>query len=211
MLSTCPSCLNQILHEDHRDSVVCECGENFSPFLTVSPIMEMNNSSPLIAMGEKNPILQDLGIEEHRESEFAESEAAFAELRTFGETLNSTESLPDAPLTPVAAPTENMNPNPVTSSAVPVASVVQNNSLHLPITAGDQIVGYSIETFMSPISIWCAANTDSEDPLKTSYQLLAQRSENLGANGVVSVRWSFTPDGSRILLTGTPVKCVKLA
>lgn len=217
MLSTCPSCLNQILHEDSQSSVICDCGENFSPFLNVPPLMDININSPLMAMAEKGPTLDAPSPSLENPLEFAESEAAFAELRNFGETLLSEgKETPDySSLQPPEEKEQVEKP-----STEPFAPVAQTDSQpswvpsttsqsSCVITAGDQLSGYVLEAFLPPISIWCPAQAESEDPLKSAHDMLAKRAEQIGANGVVSVRWSFTPDGARILLTGTPVKCRK--
>lgn len=222
MLSTCPSCLNQILHQDGDKTVRCECGEAFSPFLTMPPVMDLNSGPSLMAMGEKHSVLDSLPMEPARDpaavespsfTDYSESEAAFAELRNFGEGLgvinsdiseNLQEPAPSSPqasapdISKLEPSKQNFNPPDFTAPAV--------NCL---ITAGDSLSGYEIESFLSPLSIWCSASVDSEDPLKQAHEILSARAQKLGANGVVSVRWSFTPDGNRILLTGTPVKCRK--
>lgn len=203
MLSTCPSCLNQILHDDGAEMIRCECGEAFTPFLTMPPVMELNSNSSLMTMSEKIPPFTD----------YSESEAAFAELRNFGEGIGAIDSQiseiaqEPTPLQPPVSETGNGQPTPPNFSS-PTAQHPAETGGCL-ITAGDSLSGFEIDSFLSPLSIWCSASVDSEDPLKQAHEIISQRAIKLGANGVVSVRWSFTPDGSRILLTGTPVKCRK--
>jgi hypothetical protein len=188
----------------------------------MAPVMDLNSGPSLMAMGEKHSVADSLPMEPTRDpvavespsfTDYSESEAAFAELRTFGEGLGvinseASETLQEpTPLSPKASAPDlsklepskqNFNPPEFTAPTV--------NCL---ITAGDSLSGYEIESFLSPLSIWCSASVDSEDPLKQAHEILSARAQKLGANGVVSVRWSFTPDGNRILLTGTPVKCRK--
>jgi len=218
VLSTCPACLNQILHEDGKDTISCECGETFSPFLTVPPEMDFT-SGPLIAMAEKNTIvgptfsensnsMNEDFLAQNNSQDFSESEAAFAELRSFGETVS--ESGP--PELPVSSPIVSSSPTPTggTSVSQTPSEPLPSEAVHVcPITAGDELSGYTVDAFLPPISVWCSAKLEIEDPLKNAHDMLSQKATQLGANGVVSVRWSFTPDGSRILLTGTPVKCRK--
>lgn len=228
MLSTCPSCLNQILHEDSVDQVKCECGEAFSPFLSATPPVSFDSSS-LMAMSEKSsvqPVLEGPLSEPSSNGtsptetpsafDYSESEAAFAELRTFGEGLGAVDnelvqpssSSPNTPTSTTSAP--------VSQSGLPKAPPLGTTpssptalSSNCCITAGDSLDGYEIESFLAPLSVWCPSSVEAEDPLRQAHEMLAQRASSLGASGVVSVRWSFTPDGSRILLTGTPVKCRK--
>lgn len=201
MLSTCPSCLTQVLHEDGVAQLNCECGETFSPFLI--PVAEAHTGlqAPIMAMGE---------------NKYLESEAAFAELRDFGETLGDVLSSPavSAPEAQRAASDEQATPQ-VQMPNSPSASL---NTFPTPgpltsqcmITAGDSLAGFGIDTFLPPISVWTPTSLEADDPLAPAYNSLSQKADQLGANGVVSVRWSFTPDGSRILMNGTPVKCRKL-
>jgi hypothetical protein len=222
MLSTCPSCLTQILHEDGAEQINCDCGENFSPFLAVPPVMEMELNSPLMAVAGKSeavrPSLEESIAPENASdsplsANYAESEAAFAELRSFGESLDPlSPNIPMAP-EPQTRIEEPAQPGSANLQIVTSASSVQDNSSSMgqpcAMTAGDSLSGYEIDSFLSPISVLSTLSGDPEDPLKQAHATLAQRAQTLGANGVVSVRWAFTPDGSRILLTGTPVKCRK--
>ncbi|MBM4317924.1 MAG: hypothetical protein FJ116_10650 [Deltaproteobacteria bacterium] len=146
-------------------------------------------------------------------SDYSESESAFAELRNFGEALSSLgdsntqiPSQPDNIAPKTTAPPTLVSPMP--SIEVATIQPPPGNS-ECMITAGELFSGFHIETFLEPVSVWSPTTLDSEDPLRQGHQVLAQRALQMGANGVVSVRWSFTPDGSRILLTGTPVKCRK--
>jgi hypothetical protein len=201
LLSTCPNCLNQILHEDGVLQLKCECSEIFSPFLAPqSGLQPLDDNNDVAAV---SPSVSD----------YSESEAAFAELRTFGETLNSAP----APDTHVPLTTENSAPktappsthsNPVADVSV-AATAPQAGNSECMMTAGELFAGFQIETFLDPVSVWSQTTLEAEDPLRQGHQVLAQRVIQMGANGVVSVRWSFTPDGSRILITGTPVKCRK--
>lgn len=156
-----------------------------------------------MTMSEKTPPFTD----------YSESEAAFAELRSFGEELGAVDSQVSdmgqepAPLQPAASELQSAQQAPSISSSTLTAPPAETGGCL--ITAGDSLSGFEIESFLSPLSIWCSASVDSEDPLKQAHEILSQRALKLGANGVVSVRWSFTPDGARILLTGTPVKCRK--
>lgn len=222
MLSTCPNCLNQILHEDGVLQLKCECGEQFSPFLAPTEDSHLSQNFQLMSMGQQNPLDHQSSLQPFEgkndvapssPSDYSESESAFAELRNFGEALSSLgdsntqiPSQPDNIAPKTTAPPTLVSPMP--SIEVATIQPPPGNS-ECMITAGELFSGFHIETFLEPVSVWSPTTLDSEDPLRQGHQVLAQRALQLGANGVVSVRWSFTPDGSRILLTGTPVKCRK--
>lgn|GEM_PF-1391266 len=222
MLSTCPNCLNQILHEDGVLQLKCECGEQFSPFLAPTEDSHLSQNFQLMSMGQQNPLDHQSSLQPFEgkndvapssPSDYSESESAFAELRNFGEALSSLgdsntqiPSQPDNIAPKTTAPPTLVSPMP--SIEVATIQPPPGNS-ECMITAGELFSGFHIETFLEPVSVWSPTTLDSEDPLRQGHQVLAQRALQMGANGVVSVRWSFTPDGSRILLTGTPVKCRK--
>jgi len=222
LLSTCPNCLNQILHEDGVLQLKCECGEQFSPFLAPTEDSHLSQNFQLMSMGQQNPLDHQSSLQPcegkndvapSSPSDYSESESAFAELRNFGEALSSLgdsntqiPSQPDNIAPKTTAPPTLVSPMP--SIEVATIQPPPGNS-ECMITAGELFSGFHIETFLEPVSVWSPTTLDSEDPLRQGHQVLAQRALQLGANGVVSVRWSFTPDGSRILLTGTPVKCRK--
>jgi len=222
LLSTCPNCLNQILHEDGVLQLKCECGEQFSPFLAPTEDSHLSQNFQLMSMGQQNPLDHQSSLQPFEgkndvapssPSDYSESESAFAELRNFGEALSSLgdsntqiPSQPDNIAPKTTAPPTLVSPMP--SIEVATIQPPPGNS-ECMITAGELFSGFHIETFLEPVSVWSPTTLDSEDPLRQGHQVLAQRALQLGANGVVSVRWSFTPDGSRILLTGTPVKCRK--
>lgn len=183
----------------------------------------MGTQSGLMAMGEKHNFSLPAEIEPPVIDPFpstaplidySESEAAFAELRSFGEDLGKIEPMAPIPasLPPVGLESDPMVIKmPVKESLVSgVDSSISSNTDSCLMTAGEGFSGYLIESFLSPLSVWCAVSADAEDPLKAANELISERAIKVGANGVVSVRWSFTPDGARILLTGTPVKCRKL-
>jgi len=222
LLSTCPNCLNQILHEDGVLQLKCECGEQFSPFLAPTEDSHLSQNFQLMSMGQQNPLDHQSSLQPFEgkndvapssPSDYSESESAFAELRNFGEALSSLgdsntqiPSQPDNIAPKTTAPPTLVSPMP--SIEVATIQPPPGNS-ECMITAGELFSGFHIETFLEPVSVWSPTTLDSEDPLRQGHQVLAQRALQMGANGVVSVRWSFTPDGSRILLTGTPVKCRK--
>ncbi len=215
------------MHDDGINQLRCECGNHFSPFLDATPTLGADSNSPLMAMGEKHtftgvPVISevenpssDVAAGTPTFSDYSESEAAFAELRSFGEDLGSLEidsQVKPTPKVPIETETSlpsTPNSTPIVTTAQSKISSVEVGFPNCLITAGDQLSGYEIEAFLPPISIWCSTAVETEDPLKGAHEILSQRASHIGANGVVSVRWSFTPDGSRILLTGTPVKCRK--
>ena len=238
MLSTCPSCLTQILHEDNAAQLMCECGEKFSPFLLPMSEIENGASSHIMAMSQKQPLapfnsdLADLNEDQlgsenpgsdkaplEQNVDYSESELAFAELRSYGEHLGGGMNLGEGSPSSIVSIPNAPPPNPNhlehgSSKAAPKHFENQvsqrSETTQCMISAGDSLSGYQIESFMAPISVWSPTTLEAEDPLAQAHSKIGIKASQMGANGVVSIRWSFTPDGTRILLTGTPVKCRKL-
>ena len=195
VLSTCPNCLSQVLHEDHIIDVSCECGAHFSPFLSIDSNAE--HSSPHGATDEA------AGKPEFRD--FTESEQVFADIRQFGETLEDS-----APVqSPVTSALQTQVSVPTTAKVI--IHEPPNPSGNLLMTSGDHLEGYQIDAIYQPLSTWSPVEINSEDPLKNAFETLWQKATQpqSHANAVVSVHWTFTPDGTRLLVSGTPVKCRK--
>ena len=76
-------------------------------------------------------------------------------------------------------------------------------------TMGDTLNGYSIKSYLSPVSVSCTFDASSAKPLENAFALLWDQAKQLGGNGVVAIRWFFISQDSRILLSGTAVACQK--
>jgi len=114
MLSTCPSCLNQIHHEDHLFEIICECGTRFQPFLTNTE-----------AIAEPEPALGATSYE---------SAEIFAEIRQFGETLIEPEVSPSSK---AAVPTsQDSQSNDLNSNSIAITSTE-----HLPSHVIEALMG----------------------------------------------------------------------
>jgi hypothetical protein len=199
MLSTCPKCKKQIEHEDFMFEVHCDCGTRFNPFmgLTETPA---ETSAPAPSVPE-TPTWQDPLASTEPESNYQESNSVFAELKDFAEG-NLTAPSP-SPSTPAfgQAPAAPSYP---TSTSRPAGS-----SGDAILTAGDGLPGYRIDAYLAPVS--AAAELDSADPnpMRKGFDALWSQAVAGGANGVVAMRWVLSPDGTRVVLSGTPVRCTK--
>src|SRR5690606_16240461 len=131
-----------------------------------------------------------------------ESQAAFDEIQQFAETGESPVAL--AIETPMeiqakpATPSKTKNPAPR-----PAASGDQI------MTSGDGLPGYRIESYLPPVSASANLDSDSSNPMHKGFAALWEEAVKEGATGVVAVRWVLSPDGNRVILSGTPVICRK--
>lgn len=236
MLSTCPACLDMVNHDDHLMEVTCGCGHRFSPFMasdsssepdafsTVEPAgSPETNPTALESFGEnllnenfqtgettpqsfgENLLNENFQTGQSTPQNFAESTAAFNELREFAEALIPGAPEPSVMTTPPAI-TEAVS----SQSSAPLAAPNFSASDY-PITAGDTLQGYQVTQYLSPLSVVSELNLAGGDPLKGAFDALSKQAKQNGANAVVAVKWSITPDGRKVILSGTPVRCVKLA
>ena len=188
MTSTCPACKHPIEHDEFLFEVHCTCGSRFNPFDTGNTADEM-------------------GLQQHEEigvgqlvstQEFAESTSVFQELRDFGEGLGSTP----APAVPEVA----VVPEP---TAVPTPSSKDGTPLAVFFTSAQMLPGYQLVTFVAPISAWGILESTTPNPLRSAYEALAKQAEALGANAIVEVRWNPLPDGTKVIVSGSAVRCSK--
>ena len=135
------------------------------------------------------------------EANFTESSSVFQELREFGENLVGGVESPAAPIV--------IPPEP---SVAPRDSTLPNvNNEECLMTAGEQLPGFRIDAYLAPLSAASALNLAGGDPLRAAFDVIWAQAQALGANGVVGLRWAMTPDASKVLLSGTPVRVTKLA
>jgi hypothetical protein len=196
MLSTCPSCLSQVSHADHLFDVTCECGTHFSPFLNVDSGIESSNSpeaKPLTEFADTTPL-----------NDFSESNEAFADIRNFGEALGSDNEPPVTP--PPVAKTEKAAAKTAKTAETPLTAAPVLTSSFL-ITRGSMLQGYEIETYLSPVSLWSDLEPTDQNPMKPAFSTLWETATKAGANAVIDIHWSLSPDCTRVLISGTPVRC----
>jgi hypothetical protein len=181
-------------HEDYLFEVRCEdCGTRYNPFFESSPHAEETPEGESDAPPSENL--------------YKESSNAFSDIVSFGENLNSVGeapgTLPD-PLSPEGLP-EAEPPKEVSHPTTkPQIETSQGTVL---VTAGDALEGYRVVKYFSPQSTWMDCDPNAMDPLAQGIEALWQKCVMLGANAVVAMQWRFSPDGSRILISGTPVYC----
>jgi len=145
---------------------------------------------------------------------FAESETAFKEIRDFGEGLEA-----PAMISNKTAPTMLEDLNPVIQEDIafdgiavpptsqPTPSGLTGNAL---ITTSTELPGFMIENYLLPISLLSPLTEGAESPLDEAFQKIWERAQQLGANALVDLKWKIFPDGTRVLMTATPVTCQKI-
>jgi hypothetical protein len=130
--------------------------------------------------------------------EFAEATAAFAEIRDFGETL---EDKGKAKAQAKSAPQAS-------NEAQPVPTPVLKSGGHLLMTSGDLLQNHTIVEYLSPVSV-LSALAPGDNPMQPAFVALRDQAARLGGNAVVALRWSLSGDASKVLVSGTAVKCTK--
>lgn len=194
MLSTCPSCLNQVPHEDHLFEVACECGTRFNPF---------HNSLDAPAMEE-----QPSDVAGGKPLDFSQSNALFNELRDFGENLVDPRPITsNSPSKTEKTPTASKTP----LDPIKTEPVVSGSATPFVITSGIEIKGFEIQTYFDPVSISRDVDLSEENPLKSALTDLGERCRSLGANALIGLSWQLSSDPLKVVLLGTPVTCLKTA
>lgn len=200
MESNCPNCKTKMDHEDYLFEVVCsKCQTRYNPFYEKFDGGEV----------EEVPAVS---------SNFQESTSAFQEIVQFGEELGGVETpaessapplmddilanTPDAETPPTAAAAPTPKPRKAAAPIVPVEGEVL-------MTSGDVFSGYRIVNYLPPHSVWTDSNPELENPLEGAFMILWEKCTQKGANAIIAIQWRFTPDGNRILVSGTPVQCEK--
>jgi hypothetical protein len=202
MVSTCPNCKRQIEHEDFLFEVVCECGMRFNPFFDAAQGTEADAEPGTGGGTGKTPVTEtpDLG-------DFTESRSAFEDIVKFGETMEETPN--------PTSETKKASVSPG-STAAPVSvrppSVVSGEAIEgVLFFAADAPTALAIEAYLTPVSAWAALDSETTNPLGSGFESLSQQAAAAGANALVSLRWAFSPDGARCLLTAIPVRATKIA
>ncbi len=210
MLSTCPHCLNQINHLDKITEVKCtDCGTVFPAFHRVSledstgehsnpgDSPSFNPSHNAVELGDS---LSPLAAATPADSDFTESTAAFADIRGFGETLS--EDPTKTKRAPTASAVSHNEAQPVP------APVLKNSSGTWLMTSGDLLQNQTIQEYLSPVSV-LSELVPGDNPMQPAFAALREQASKLGGNAVVAMRWSLSGDATKVLVSGTAVKCAK--
>ncbi len=134
--------------------------------------------------------------------DFSESTNAFAEIRDFGEAV--ADGKPPPPTPPPAR-------QPLPNEAQPVPNPVLKNSgggASWLMTSGDLLQNHAIQEYLSPVSVLCEL-APGDNPMQPAFNALRTQAQKLGGNAVVAMRWSLSGDASKVLVSGTAVKCAK--
>ena len=175
----------EIDHEDHLFEVHCTaCGMHFNPYYNQDGApLDLGNNAALAKKSSVEP------LEEPKD--FSESQAAFQEVRDFGEGLARNE-------------TPEIQPKPLPK--IPTQTTGAGDTLMI---SGDVLEGYQVDAYLRPISIHADLNVGS-DPLSDAFRLLWQTATAKGGNAVVGLRWVLTASETKALVSGTPIRCQKL-
>lgn len=183
MLSTCPSCLSQVNHPDHLFDVTCECGAHFSPYLNI------DDPKP------------------NSFSEYAESNSAFKEIVQFGEKLGSDIDTPMEPSMDKIIEEKTPTPPPMPAAEGTKSFGAAREML---ISTTSELSGHVIQTHYMPVSLVVPFQATSSNPIQQGVLGLWKMAEGVGANGLVGLQTTITPDGQNLLLVGVPIRCSKV-
>lgn len=124
--------------------------------------------------------------------DFEESNTAFKEIQDYGENLLEKSLKGEAEEPKEIRPTGSKSPS----------SLEPHNWL---MASGDSIEGYRIESHFKPISVGFPLVVDGEDPLGAAYAMLWKRTQQLGANALIQVKWVTSSDLRVVVMSGLPV------
>lgn len=202
MTTTCPKCKKPIEHEDYMFEVLCDCGARFNPFMNLedSPPGDLQPLESAVASAwQTSPSI----------GQFSESQALFNELQEFAEgTLVGGSPEHQAAAAAPAGTGEKPTPVPTPVSDAPAAKPTPSGTPPI-MTAGDSLPGYRVEAYLPPISAVTPLDSKDTNPMHRGFELLWSQALQCGASGVVAVRWVLSPDGTQVVLSGTPVRCSK--
>jgi hypothetical protein len=183
MDSTCPNCKKKNEHEDYLFEVACSCGSRYNPF------MPLDEAPAAASLPTPDP-------------QFAEANAAFADIRNFGDENLSPAVPPSLPekvaFTELSAP-----PPPGAPSSNPPAT-----SPPRPVSAAAASVGAVVSPLepLPPVSACVDFDGSLPDPLSPLVEKLWQRATSAGASACTELRWAFSPDGQKLLGSCVPVR-----
>ncbi len=216
MLSTCPSCLNQVLHDDHIKEIRCtECG---TVFPTVMHNGEQDDTAENFEIEKpKNEPINDLftaskndknSEKKDAEDNFEESKLAFEEICNFGRNLESDEK-------PVEKKSEPLDEKKVAENFFEfqqeknkTATQTEPNETRL-ITNGDFLQDFVIESYIDTVSSLSVLKETLEAPLSEAFDAIWNQAKAKGANGIISLRINLFGSPTKVLLTGTAIRYSK--
>ena len=188
MDSLCPKCKKNITHEDYLFEVQCPCGTRFNPFMGVeggqAPPSEIQSDDGPIAMSELD------------DDSFKESTNAFKEIQDFGELMPPMKAAGAIPFLKPELAVEV--PVSRTLSVAPDDNFVFSSTPH--------IEGHVTESYLLPVSVQSEIDTKASDPLKDAFLLLKKRAQDQGANALVEFQWKVSADGTRVFVSGLPLR-----
>jgi ribosomal protein S27E len=126
-------------------------------------------------------------------SDFTESALAFKEIIDFGQSIDQvSKSTPETP----------------PSLAKPTLPARSEEPTDFILCTGELGSAYRVTQWHPPLSRMVTLG-DDRNPLEKALQELRETAQSQGANAIIGVRCSLSPDNRRALLLGTPVRCEK--
>jgi hypothetical protein len=127
-------------------------------------------------------------------SDFTESALAFKEIIDFGTSIDQvSKSVPET------------NPLPSTK---PSLSNRTEEPTDFILSTAELGSAFRITQWHPPLSRMVSLG-DDQNPLERGFHELKEIAQSQGANAVVGIRCSLSPDNRRALILGTPVRCEK--
>lgn len=154
-----------------------------------------DEETPESGESQKNPA--------HSGEPYAESMSAFEEIRHFGEQLKSS---------PDSAPPHRLSGHDKATvpSAEPRVALKSESTQERLMTTGDSLPGYQIESYLQPVSVTHPFDPSQEKPLSAAFEKLWAQAKSQEGNGIIAIRWSLFSGDTKVLVTGTVVRCARL-
>lgn len=179
-----------ISHEDFLFEVQCECGARFNPF------MGLESADNVLDTGDSGP------------DSFKESKSAFEDIQNFGETMQ--ESIPEPKAGADAGGMQDLSDPSSQSAGMGVPEMdgtpVSASDGGFVFSSAPHLDGYRTEAYLMPVSVQANIDSSAQDPLKEAFLLLKKRAEAQGANAIVGFQWKVASDGTRVFVSGLPLK-----
>ena len=184
MESNCPNCKKKNEHEDYLFEVLCSCGSRYNPFMQLE---ETPAAAP----------------EPAPSGQFAEANAAFADIRNFGEENTPAGAVPPAPAEPEGF-TDLSSPAPAGSSPPPMPAAASAPRA-APSGGATFAAGPAMEP-LPPVSAAVDYDGSLPNPLEPLIHQLWSKAQSAGASACTEVRWVVSPDGQKIFGSCVPVR-----
>lgn len=127
-------------------------------------------------------------------SDFSESALAFKEIIDFGQSMEKPPSA-ESPIGKVVSAPVSRAPQIPIETTTPFIW-----------TTGELGAAFRITDWFVPLSRMILLG-DDQNPLEKAFHLFKEESMQLGANAMIGIRCSLSPDNKRALIMGTPVRC----